>query len=304
MLPPPRSDSNGQRIAIREQFFSLRKKKSPLAICFSSASENRRSNRYQDAVPFDNNRVLVSRNRKYINASYISGAHSEKEFIATQAPLFNSFASFWEMVLLNNSRVIMMLTELEQDGERKADQYWPTPETQTEEYDGIFVKCLSQTNHQVQQSGPAQPDVLSYRMSELQVQENETQLFVKHVLVHGWGEHGVVKPWCLKKLVELFGVLKTEAEGSSPISVEDASIRLVRPSMVPIIHCSAGLGRTGTLISAIILHDQARSGMQLESTQALVQSLRNQRDGMVQTLEQFQLIFFFREYLIRAEERR
>ena len=48
----------------------------------------------------------------YINANWIRGFHSPKDFIATQGPLDTTVPHFWQMVLENNIKLIIMLTKL------------------------------------------------------------------------------------------------------------------------------------------------------------------------------------------------
>ena len=88
----------------------------------------------------------------YINASPIRFANIKQEFIASIAPKPNSFENFWEMIIEKRVSVIVMLTDLQEGGKRKSDQYWPDREDETRdigsgislkhvtsEYQGVFI---------------------------------------------------------------------------------------------------------------------------------------------------------------------
>ena len=54
----------------------------------------------------------------------------KQRFIATQAPKKGiSFQNFWEMIVENKVKVVVMITALQEKNRRKAEQYWPDSET-------------------------------------------------------------------------------------------------------------------------------------------------------------------------------
>ena len=75
----------------------------------------------------DSTRVPLGENKDYINASYIKIVNSEQEYyyIATQGPLPGTTDDFWQMVLENNSNVIVMITREVEGGVSKCHHYWP-----------------------------------------------------------------------------------------------------------------------------------------------------------------------------------
>lgn len=75
----------------------------------------------------DSTRVPLGENKDYINASYIRIMNSGEEYfyIAAQGPLPSTTDDFWQMVLENNSNVIVMITKEIEGGVVKCHHYWP-----------------------------------------------------------------------------------------------------------------------------------------------------------------------------------
>uniref|UniRef100_A0A3P9DD77 protein-tyrosine-phosphatase n=1 Tax=Maylandia zebra TaxID=106582 RepID=A0A3P9DD77_9CICH len=78
---------------------------------------NREKNRYPFILPYDHCRVRLSVQNSYphtdyINANFVPGGGSERDFICTQGPLPNTIADFWRMVWEQNVRIVVMVTAL------------------------------------------------------------------------------------------------------------------------------------------------------------------------------------------------
>uniref|UniRef100_A0A3B5AKV8 protein-tyrosine-phosphatase n=1 Tax=Stegastes partitus TaxID=144197 RepID=A0A3B5AKV8_9TELE len=96
---------------------------SPLYLAGES-EVNREKNRYPYILPcnkyalqHDHSRVRLSIQNSYphtdyINASFVPGGGSERDFICTQGPLPGTMADFWRMVWEQNVRIIVMVTAL------------------------------------------------------------------------------------------------------------------------------------------------------------------------------------------------
>ncbi|KAJ4874885.1 Protein-tyrosine-phosphatase PTP1 [Raphanus sativus] len=227
-------------------------------------------NRYTDVLPFDENRVVLNPCKDadgFVNASLIKASSSESvsEFIATQGPLQRTTEDFWEMVVQQHCPVIVMLTRLVDNYKTvKCGDYFPAEDNKPREFGNVsvltkWVKTTDDTS-------------LLLRNFEVNYKEMEGQqpMSVLHIQYPEWPDHGVPK---------------------DTVATREILKRLyqVPPSLGPIIvHCSAGIGRTGTYcaihntIQRILVGDM--SALDLAKT---VTTFRRQRIGMVQTMDQY-----------------
>lgn len=92
----------------------------------SQSIERKSKNRYQDIVPFDDNRVKLfySGGDDYINASYFNSIDGKAQWISTQGPLKNTIKDFWQMIYEHDSHLIVMLTQEEERGRIQCEKYW------------------------------------------------------------------------------------------------------------------------------------------------------------------------------------
>lgn len=87
-------------------------------------------NRYNNIFPFEHSRVRLqgvpSHGCDYVNASYVKAAYSNRKYIATQAPIPQTFEDFWRVIWEQDARVIVMLTAESEGGQVKSHAYWNT----------------------------------------------------------------------------------------------------------------------------------------------------------------------------------
>ncbi|KAK4433646.1 Protein-tyrosine-phosphatase PTP1 [Sesamum alatum] len=232
-------------------------------------SLNYSKNRYTDVLPFDDNRVILkqctdyrSSARGYINASFVTTSESVSRFIATQGPLSHTSEDFWEMIIQYHCPVIVMLTRLVDNYRTvKCVDYFQA-EDGPRDFGNI---CIATKWIQTADNS------LIFRCLEVKYKESEEPpLSVLHVQYPEWPDHGVPK---------------------DTLAVREIFKRIagVPPSLGPIVvHCSAGIGRTGTYcaihntIQRILIGDM--TALDLVNT---ITTFRSQRIGMVQTLEQY-----------------
>ncbi|XP_052793368.1 receptor-type tyrosine-protein phosphatase epsilon-like isoform X1 [Mya arenaria] len=216
-------------------------------------------NRYREMYAYDHSRVPLQKERAsdcdYINASYINGYGKVQKFIASQGPTKNMIDDFWRMVWQENAEKIVMLTNLVEMATVKCLQYWPEID-QTCSFGGIDISVTG---------------VEKFRDYEIRTiitkkaQSDSRRIQQYHF--KAWPDKDVPdNGWCL---VEFLNAVETQST-NAPI----------------IVHCSAGVGRTGTFIALDNLVDQARTEKCVRPLQ-MVEALRRQRVNMVQTKDQY-----------------
>ncbi|XP_042323784.1 receptor-type tyrosine-protein phosphatase O [Sceloporus undulatus] len=224
---------------------------------------NRSKNRYTNILPYDFSRVrLVSMNEEegsdYINANYIPGYNSPQEYIATQGPLPETRNDFWKMVLQQKSQIIVMLTQCNEKRRVKCDHYWPFTEEPVS-YGDITVEMLSEEEQ-------SEWVFRNFRISYAdEVQD------VMHFNYTAWPDHGVPPTNAAESILQFVQMVRQQATKSKGPMV---------------IHCSAGVGRTGTFIALDRLLQHIRDH-EFVDILGLVSDMRSYRMSMVQTEEQF-----------------
>ncbi|XP_036764908.2 receptor-type tyrosine-protein phosphatase O isoform X2 [Manis pentadactyla] len=224
---------------------------------------NRCKNRYTNILPYDFSRVrLVSMNEDegadYINANYIPGYNSPQEYIATQGPLPETRNDFWKMVLQQKSQMIVMLTQCNEKRRVKCDHYWPFTEEPIA-YGDITVEMISEEEQ----------DDWACRCFRINYAD-ETQ-DVMHFNYTAWPDHGVPTANAAQSILQFVHAVRQQA---------------TRCKGPVVVHCSAGVGRTGTFIALDRLLQHVRDH-EFVDILGLVSEMRSYRMSMVQTEEQY-----------------
>ncbi|XP_072305708.1 tyrosine-protein phosphatase non-receptor type 11b isoform X1 [Eucyclogobius newberryi] len=257
-------------------------------------AENKSKNRYKNILPFDTTRVEIRENDQdvlgsdYINANYIQGFHEDgrqgdaaKVFIATQGCLQNTVCDFWNVVYQENTRVIVMTTKEMERGRNKCVRYWPDL-LGSKEYSRILVRNVDER--------PAQ-DYILRKLEVTRLDRKEPVRFIWHYQYLTWPDHGVPnEPGGVLWFLEEVNRTQSSMPTAGPI----------------VVHCSAGIGRTGTIIVIDILIDIInRQGLDCDiDIPKTIQWVRQQRSGMVQTEAQYKFIYMaVQQYIDTAQKR-
>ncbi|XP_078328090.1 receptor-type tyrosine-protein phosphatase T-like [Crassostrea virginica] len=225
--------------------------------------ENLPKNRFKTTFPYDHSRVVLKgTSDDYINANYINGTDKEKEYIASQGPKQNTLTDFWTMIWQENVTQIVMLTNLIEGVTVKCTQYWP--ESMKARLHGDFViKNVKEKEHAF------------YVIRKLSVSLKEQNKFRVVTQYHytTWPDHGTPDP--LSLVVFHSHVLRTGTnQKKAPV----------------VVHCSAGIGRTGTYIALDALYKGGKTTGK-SNVAEYVKVMRSNRMNMVQTYEQYMVIF-------------
>ncbi|XP_045647229.1 tyrosine-protein phosphatase non-receptor type 13 isoform X9 [Ursus americanus] len=251
----------------------------PLDQCLiGQTKENRRKNRYKNILPYDATRVPLGDEGGYINASFIRIPVGKEEFayIACQGPLPTTVGDFWQMIWEQKSTVIAMMTQ-EIEGEKiKCQRYWPNILGQTTMVSDRLRLALVRMQ---QLKGFV---VRSMALEEIQTGEIR---HISHLNFTAWPDHDT--PSQPDDLLTFISYMR-HIHRSGPI----------------ITHCSAGIGRSGTLICIDVVLGLISQDLEFDIAD-LVRCMRLQRHGMVQTEDQY--IFCYQVILyvltrLQAEE--
>ncbi|XP_028427036.1 receptor-type tyrosine-protein phosphatase O isoform X1 [Perca flavescens] len=227
---------------------------------------NRPKNRYTNILPYDFSRVKLfsmhsDEGLDYINANYIPGYKNTKEYIATQGPLPETRNDFWKMVLQQKSPIIVMLTQCNERRRVKCDHYWPFTDEPVM-YGEISVEMLSE-------SESPEWTIRKFRLGYA----DETQ-DVLHLNYTSWPDHGVPTVNAIESILQFVHIVRQQAN---------------RTKDPVIVHCSAGVGRTGTFIALDRLMQHIREH-EFADILGMVSEMRSHRLCMVQTEEQYVFI--------------
>ncbi|XP_074498514.1 tyrosine-protein phosphatase non-receptor type 22 isoform X1 [Sebastes fasciatus] len=251
--------------------------------------ENIKKNRYKDIVPFDHTRVKLTlttakNDSEYINASFIKGASGSRAYIATQGPLPHTVLDFLRMLWEYNVKIIVMACREFEMGKKKCERYWPQKQEPPFVCDPFTVYCDSEENKG------------DYLTRTLRVTYRNCSRTLKQLHYYNWPDHGV--PDSIPPILDMLHEMRSyEPNDDLPFC----------------IHCSAGCGRTGVLCVIDYTWNLLKKQMiTLDfNIYDLVQNMRTQRHSIVQTKEQYELVYrtiklLFERYLqsVDAQSRR
>ncbi|XP_025107080.1 receptor-type tyrosine-protein phosphatase kappa-like [Pomacea canaliculata] len=232
-----------------------------------SQKENHYKNRFNTILPYDFNRVVLEKvkgdnSSDYINASFITGYKRDKAYIAAQGPRNNTVDDFWRMVWQENVTQIIMLTNALENGKSKCFEYWPA-KGEKNVYGQVEVTCAEEDKraHFIVRTLHVQPvNVRNFRL-------------VEQLHYVDWKDHEIPSTIALTDFCK-FAKSRNSASTLSP----------------PLVHCSAGVGRTGTYIAIDIVMDQATEDGTVDVLD-VVKRLRDDRCNMVQNKEQYSFVY-------------
>lgn len=241
----------------------------------SEARENLYKNRYPDIKCYDQTRVRLAQmdgicGSDYINANFVLGYKERKKFICAQGPMENTVCDYWRMIWEQHLELILMLTNLEEYSKTKCAKYWPD-KGETKNFGDITVEHVRER---------AYSDYVVRELKMTRLGERDARTIIQyHFLV--WKDfmapehpHAILR--FIKRVNEAYSLEK------GPI----------------LVHCSAGVGRTGTLVALDSLLQQLAEEGQV-SIFNTVCDLRHQRNFLVQSLKQY--IFIYRALMEMAQ---
>ena len=230
--------------------------------------ENNNLNRYSNIRPYKDNLVQINTGNKYINASWIH-IPQKNFFISTQGPLDTTIDDFWEMFYKFDVKVIVMLCRLEENNKIKCANYWDRKNVKNFE-----IKPLNEFDID---------EGITIRNFEI---KKPNDFFPKSVIqIHYtcWEDHKAPDKLAYYKLIKLIKFMN-DYKCNSPI----------------IVHCSAGVGRSGTFIALYNLsmeilkqkNDTTKNEIKF-SIMSIVRQLKEMRKNLVENVDQYLFLYQF-----------
>ncbi|XP_052763016.1 receptor-type tyrosine-protein phosphatase kappa-like [Mya arenaria] len=230
----------------------------------SQKRENMTKNRYKGIYPYDDSRVKVtgSGGSDYINASFIDGYKKPKQYIATLGPMsqqLDDFSLFWKMIWQQRVEKVVMVTNLIEHGSPKCEQYWPNPGA-SRMYGEIKVESRSEDEY------------AEFTRRALTMTMGTEERTLHHLHFTCWPDKAI--PDDVTAMIEF-----RQRVQSTPSTLNGPTV----------VHCSAGVGRTGTYIALDILTKEGEAERAIDIA-GCVHKMRLNRPNMVQTVEQYQFL--------------
>ncbi|XP_065670304.1 receptor-type tyrosine-protein phosphatase F-like isoform X2 [Hydra vulgaris] len=228
------------------------------------ASKYPKKNRYANILPYDHSLVKLvpdfsNNENTYINANYIHSYSKKFTYIATQAPNNETIVDFWRMIFHEKPKAIVMLTNLVENGKTKCAQYWPES---NEEYGGLNV-CVTKTEN-----------FADYIIRYISLNFKEVDHHFIQMQFTSWPDNGCPEyPTMLLNFCHRFRCL---------VPYSDKSLTVV--------HCSAGVGRTGTFITVDEMLRLINTVQKVDIFNYF-EAIRQNRMQMIQTKEQYIFVY-------------
>ncbi|CAG2163200.1 unnamed protein product, partial [Oppiella nova] len=222
--------------------------------------QHKPKNRYGNLLPYDHSRVVLDiidgdSNTDYINANFVDGYKCNNRYVATQGPLPSTINDMWRMIWQLDSHQIVMLTSLDEGGKNKCDKYW------TEQVTTYGNIKLTLTKTEI---------FADYIIRSFSAEKDGVVREIVQYHFISWPDHTVPMYSC--SLLTFIRRMRSSVH--------------YKPSQPIVVHCSAGVGRTGTFILIDAMLEMAQNEKQIDVLKHFC-VIRQQRINLVEKLGQY-----------------
>ncbi|KAL0271475.1 UNVERIFIED_CONTAM: hypothetical protein PYX00_008556 [Menopon gallinae] len=264
------------RKELKAEYFEIRQRPLEGTFNFARLKQNIPKNRYADVLCYDHSRVLLSQQNNdptsdYINANYVDGYKQKNAFISTQGPLLKTTADFWRMVWEQHCLVIVMTTKVVERGRAKCHQYW-----EQEEGSAVYGNFEIRTK-----SVETYVDFTISRLELVNLKTEESRE-VYHFQYTSWPDYGT--PHSALAILDFLERMRLQ-QRKMVASLGDTWAGHPRGPPI-VVHCSAGVGRTGTFCTIDICLSRLQDTGTVD-VRGTVERIRSQRAYSVQMPHQY-----------------
>ena len=235
--------------------------------------------RYNRVYPYKYNIVKISNDHQIINASWIN-LPFDKNFIATQGPKDYTIEDFWQMCFEYNVKVIVMLCNLIEDGKEKCSAYWEIKNPKN--FRIMNLNILEENEYYVKKE-----------ITVEKLNEQKPRTF-SHIHYKKWPDKKAPNFENIVHIFENFFIFIKQRKEKGPA----------------VIHCSAGIGRTGVFLTLYILYEEIMHNINSSSFESLtfnifnlVRKLKELRLYSVENLDQYNFIYYFIDELLKEKNK-
>jgi len=226
-------------------------------------------NRSQEVLPYDKNRVRLTRgrleDRAYINASLIRTICHQPAVVVTQCPTDDTVADFWKMVWDLNIGSIVMLVPCDCQM-YKGPVYWPRQTEKPTIYSDVEVQLMTETVR--------------------------AHFVLRRFRLHGWEGECVVA-----RLVSHWQFLHWATFSSLPHHpvqfidfLRDFQMKHSSDTGM-LVHCNLGAGCSGVFLAVDALSTEGRRTGQVDVEECAT-LLCLERMNLIQTFRQYRFIYY------------
>ncbi|XP_032682035.1 tyrosine-protein phosphatase non-receptor type 2-like isoform X1 [Odontomachus brunneus] len=238
----------------------------------SKKPQNKNLNRYRDVAPYDHSRVILKKGVcDYIHANHIPVDRAKRQYILTQGPLPHTAGHLWLMVWEQNCKAVLMLNKVIEKNQIKCHQYWPLGDT------GDAAMTFDDVGLKVEYISKVESSDYTTRTLRITDLESNDSRDILHFHYTTWPDFGV--PQCPTAFLRFLADVRQSG----------ALDQNVGP---PVVHCSAGIGRSGTFClvdTCLVLIEE--NGLNSVNVREVLLEMRRYRMGLIQTPDQLRFSY-------------
>ena len=230
--------------------------------------------RYNDILPYKYNFIQLS-NKRYINASFIH-LPTKNNIIATQGPKKETVNDFWDMIFEYDCKIIVQLCNWTENNKEKC-------------FDYVYINELNY-QYETKEINILWRDY-NFELKELKIRNKTRKIEKKvyHMFFYNWNDHGVPEMrWCISTFLFMFKIIDKKKD-KKPF----------------VVHCSAGVGRTGCFIAMYLLYCQLKDKLNQQIIEFnifnTVRQIREMRLHCIQNPTQLFSIYLFVHYFLKHD---